>query len=115
MGAYDDIVRAIREYIAPELKDIKAELKGLQIEIKRLDEKIDSGLSRLDVKIDSAKSEILSEIRRLDTRVDSIEKELKTAIEIRERLTALETEFAPKTRDLLRDILKKAKTEETEI
>lgn len=31
-----------------------------------------------------------SEIRRLDTRLDSLERELKLAIEIRERLAALE-------------------------
>jgi archaellum component FlaC len=69
-------------------------LKGEVLsDIRRLDEKIDSGLKRLDGKIDSLKGEILSEIRRLDTRIDSLEKELKTAIELRERLAALEAKL----------------------
>ena len=52
------------------------ELRALQVEIKRLDEKIDS-----------LKSEITSEIRRLDEKID-------IAIQIRERLASLEARVA---------------------
>ena len=72
MGEYEQIKQAFQDIVAPEIKT-------LQVEIRRL-----------DGKIDSLKSEIVSEIRRLDTRLDSLERELKRAIEIRERLAALE-------------------------
>ena len=94
MGVYEQIKQAFQDIVAPEIKT-------LQLEIRRLDEKFDSNFSRLDEKIgitsqrldgkvDSLKAEILSEIRRLDSRLDSLERELKLAIEIRERLAALE-------------------------
>ena len=36
------------------------------------------------------KAELLAEIRRLDARIDGIDRELGTAIDVRERLAALE-------------------------
>lgn len=83
MGVHEKIKQAFQDVIAPEIKT-------LQLEIRRLDEKIGITSQRLDGKIDSLKGEVLSEIRRLDTRLDSLERELKLAIEIRERLAALE-------------------------
>jgi hypothetical protein len=38
----------------------------------------------------SMKNELVSEIRRVDIRIDSVDRELKTAIDVRERLAALE-------------------------
>ena len=38
----------------------------------------------------SMKAEIISELRRLDARIDGLDRELRTAIDIRERLAALE-------------------------
>lgn len=38
----------------------------------------------------SMKAELISEIRRVDNRIDSVEREVRTAIDIRERLVALE-------------------------
>ena len=72
MGVYEQIKQAFQDIVAPEIKT-------LQVEIRRL-----------DGKIDYMKAEMLSEIRRLDTRLDSLERELKLAIDIRERLAALE-------------------------
>ena len=40
------------------------------------------------------KAELLAEIRRLDTRMDGMDRELRTAIDIRERLAALEARRA---------------------
>ena len=73
VSVYEQVKKALQDIVTPELK-------SLQIEIKRLDEKIES-----------MKNEMLSEIRRLDGRIDSLERELKVAVEIRERLSALET------------------------
>ena len=75
MGVYEQIKQAFQDIVAPEIKT-------LQVEIRRL-----------DGKIDSMKAEMLSEIRRLDTRLDSLERELKLAIDIRERLAALEAKI----------------------
>ncbi len=80
MGVYEEVKQALQDIVAPELK-------AIQVEIKRLDEKIDSGFLRLDEKIDSLKSEVTSEIKRLDEKID-------IAIQIRERLASLEARVA---------------------
>jgi hypothetical protein len=90
MGIYDQIKAALQDLIAPELQAIRAD-------IRRLDQKIDDGDARLTIKIDSLqaqmgsmKNELVSEIRRVDVRLDGMERELRVAIDIRERLAALE-------------------------
>jgi hypothetical protein len=42
----------------------------------------------------SMKNELISEIRRVDIRIDSVDRELRVAIDIRERLAALEARRA---------------------
>ncbi|MEW6681133.1 MAG: hypothetical protein AB1297_09000 [bacterium] len=80
MGFYDDFKKAFQDIVAPEIKAIYGEIGILRSEIKRLDEKIDSGLARLDGKIDSGlarldekidliKNELLAEIRRQDAEI----------------------------------------------
>jgi hypothetical protein len=90
MGIYDQIKAAIQDLIAPELQ-------GIRGDIRRLDQKIDDVDARLTTKIDSLhaqmgsmKNELVSEIRRVDVRIDSVDRELRIAIDIRERLAALE-------------------------
>ena len=97
MGVSDQIKKAFQDIIAPELHTIRGD-------IQRLDQKIDGADGRLNIKIDglraemlSMKGELLAEIRRLDTRIDGLDvridgldRNLQTAIEIRERLAALE-------------------------
>ena len=82
-----DVKQAIQELIVPDLREIKSDVKGLQSEIKRLDEKIDAQGARLDDKISSLRNEMLSEFRRLDERID-------LTVHIRERLMSLETRMA---------------------
>ncbi len=38
----------------------------------------------------SHRAELLAEIRRVDNRIDSVDRELRTALDVRERLAALE-------------------------
>jgi len=87
---YEQVKRALQDVIAPELK-------GIQVEIKRLDEKIESmrqvDMKRLAEKIESIRNELLSEIKRLDEKIDGLSRELKVAIEIRKRLAALEAKI----------------------
>ena len=101
MGVYDQIKTAFQDIITPEIHALRGD-------IGRLDQKIDGVDSRLGAKIEgvdaklstkldalrtetsSMKAELLAEIRRLDARIDGVDRELRTAIDIRERLAALE-------------------------
>ncbi|OOH72617.1 hypothetical protein [Leptospirillum ferriphilum] len=82
-SSIETVQKILQETIAPsvsrieiELAGVKADIRSLQSEIKRLDDKIDNGLSRLDA------------------RMDHLEDKLTTALEIRERLAALEAKVA---------------------
>lgn len=72
MAIYDQIKQAIQDLIAPELHSLSAQIQ------------------RVDQKIDSLRTELIAEIRRVDARIDGLDRELRSAIEIRERLAALE-------------------------
>lgn len=91
MGVYDQIKKAFQDIIAPEMHELRGE-------IRRLDQKIDgvdTKLTSLRTETLSMKGELLAEIRRLDTRIDGMDRELRTAIDIRERLAALEARRSP--------------------
>ena len=108
MGVYDQLKKVLQDVVAPDLHAIRGELRlldqkidgvdaRLASKIDALDQKIDGVDARLATKIDSLrtetvslKGEVLAEIRRVDTRIDSVDRELRTAIDIRERLAALE-------------------------
>ena len=88
------IQKILQETVAPGISDLRERLTRVEVEIKRLDDKIDNGLARLDAKInnldnkiDSVRGEIKAEIHHLDDK-------LTTALEIRERLAALEAKVA---------------------
>jgi hypothetical protein len=97
MGVYDQIKSAFQDIIAPELHALRGEIRLVDQKLVGLDQKIDGVDTRLSIKLDgcrsemgSMKSELLAEIRRLDARIDAVDRELRTAIDIRERLAALE-------------------------
>jgi flagellar capping protein FliD len=123
MGISDQVKSAIQDIVAPALHEIRGEMQAMHADIRRLDQKIDgvdTGLShkidgvdarlsaridnmdtRLGDKIDSLaaqmghmKGEPIAEIRRVDARIDGVDRELRTAIDIRERLAALEARRA---------------------
>lgn len=75
MGVYDHIKKAFQD------------IEGVD---GRLTAKIDS----LRTEAISLKGEVIAEIRRLDTWIDGLDRELRTAIDIRERLAALEARRA---------------------
>jgi len=97
MGVYEQIRKAFQDLIAPELSALRGEIRVLDQRIIGLDQKIDAVDVRLSTRLDgvrtemgSLKNEILAEIRRVDGRIDSVDRELRTAIDVRERLAALE-------------------------
>ena len=65
-----DVKQAIQELIVPDLREIKSEIKGLQSEIKRLEEKIDLHSTRLDEKIDTQGAKLDNKIEALGVRLD---------------------------------------------
>ena len=97
VGVYDQIKTAFQDIIAPELHALRGDIRVLDQRVVSLDQKIGGVDARLTVKIDalrtetvSLKAELLAELRRLDARIDGVDRELWTAIDIRERLAALE-------------------------
>ena len=119
MSAYDNIKKAFQDFVAPEIQSLRGDMRALEQKIDSvetrlldkitdLDARVAAKLDHLDVKlttkIDSLRNETVSEIRRLDTRMDGFDKrmdgfdkrmegfgrELGVAIDIRERLAALE-------------------------
>ena len=108
MGVYDQIKKAFQDIVAPEIHELRGEIRRLDqkidgvdarlnIRLDALDNKIDNVDQRLTAKLDalrtetvSMKGELIAEIRRLDTRMDGMDRELRTAIDIRERLAVLE-------------------------
>jgi len=109
VGVYDQIKRAFQDIVAPELQALRGEIRvvdqrivGLDQKIVGLDQKIDGVDARLTVKIDGLRAELLAEIRRVDTRINGVDARiegldhgLRTAIDIRERLAALEARRSP--------------------
>ena len=79
MGVYDQIKAAFQDIITPELHALRGD-------IQRLNQKIDG----LRAEMVSMKAELLAEIRRLDARIESVQRELHIALDVRERLAALE-------------------------
>jgi hypothetical protein len=86
VDVYDQIKKAFQNLIAPELHTIRGDIRVLGQKIEGVEHKVES----LRTVMVSLKGELLAEIRRLDTRIDSVDRELRTAIDIRERLVALE-------------------------
>jgi len=94
--------------VAPELHALRGEIRVLDQKLIALDQKLEHKIGALDQKIDavedrltirieslgaqvaSHRSELLAEMRRVDNRIDSVDRELRTAIDVRERLAALE-------------------------
>jgi len=69
----------------------------VRADIQRVDKKVDNVDARMSDKIDSLsiqrghmRGELIAEIRRVDARIDGVDRELRTAIDIRERLAAIE-------------------------
>ena len=65
-----DVKQVIQELIVPDLREIKSEVKGLQTEMKRLEEKIDLHSARLDEKIDTQGAKLDNKIEALGVRLD---------------------------------------------
>jgi uncharacterized protein Yka (UPF0111/DUF47 family) len=86
VGVDDQIKKAFQDLIVPGLHTLRRDIRLLGQKVDRVDQKVES----LRTVMVSLKGELLAEIRRLDTRIDGVDRQLRTAIDIRERLAALE-------------------------
>lgn len=80
MSVYEQVKQALQDIVAPELKALQVEIKSLRSEMVSMKSELVSEIKRVDEKVSI-------EIRRLDEKLD-------TAIQIRERLAALEAKLA---------------------
>ena len=77
------IQKILQETVAPGISRLEIELAGVKADVRSLQ----SEIRRLDDKIDSVRGELKVEIHHVDDK-------LTTALEIRERLAALEAKVA---------------------
>jgi hypothetical protein len=61
---------------------------------EQIDDRVTGKLDALAAQMGHMRGELVAEIRRLDARIDGVDRELRTAIDIRERLAALEARRA---------------------
>ncbi|MBI5307918.1 MAG: hypothetical protein HZB37_06225 [Planctomycetes bacterium] len=88
MSVYDQVKQALQDVVAPEIKALQIEIKRLDEKIDTrfssleekvntrfasLDEKIDTRFNSLDGKVDSLRREMIAEIKRLDDKVDFLD------------------------------------------
>ena len=104
MGVYDQIKKALQDIVAPELQAIRGDIRLLDQKIDNVDARLTVRIDALSAQMTSHRAELLAEIRRVDSRIDSVDRridsvdhridsvdrELRTALDVRERLAALE-------------------------
>lgn len=95
VGVDDQIKTAFQDIIAPEIHTLRSDIQRLDQKIDGVDARLGTRIDALRTEVVSMKGELLAEIRRLDARIDSVDRELRAAIDVRERLAALEARRAP--------------------
>jgi len=86
VNVYATLKQVLQDFIAPQLEALKGEISSVRAEITSLR----SEIRRLDEKIESVRNELKADIARLDEKLLFTNKRLDEALEIRERLAALE-------------------------
>jgi uncharacterized coiled-coil DUF342 family protein len=93
VGVYDQIKSVFQDIVAPEIHSLRGEIQALRGEFQGVKGEMQGLGARVDslrAEMGAMKGELLAEIRRLDTRIDGVERELHIALDVRERLAALE-------------------------
>jgi chromosome segregation ATPase len=104
MGVCDQIKKALQDIVAPELQAIRGDIRVLDQKIDNVDARLTVRIDALAAQMASRRAELLAEMRRIDSRIDSVDRridsvehridgvdrQLGTALDVRERLAALE-------------------------
>jgi prefoldin subunit 5 len=100
-GVYDTVEQAIQDLIPPDLERLKGQLTGLDARINSLEKRVDEGLAALRNETHAGLRVVNDRIDALKERVeqtnrclDDTNKRLDEALDIRERLAALEARMA---------------------
>jgi len=97
-GIYNTVEQAIQDVVAPQLQELKGDIAGLRGEMAGLRGEMRQIEKRLEDGFTSIRSEMNVRFGALDEkftqRLDSTNKRLEEALEIRERLAALEARVA---------------------
>lgn len=97
MGIHDQVNEALQDIVAPEIQAIRGDIRVLDQKTDNLDARLTVRIDALGAQLTWHRAELLTEIRRVDSRIDgvdhridSVDRELRTALDVRERLAALE-------------------------
>jgi len=86
LNLYQNLKQTIQDAIAPELHGIKGEMKALSQHINNLDDRLRQSEARVEKRFDA----VDKRFDAMDRRLDVMGRHWETAMEIRERLVALE-------------------------
>lgn len=76
MSVVGDVRTALQDFLAPELRELKARLDAVEKQLDKLEERVESGFSRLDAKIDN-RMDRLENLLNLNQRVSEVEARLR--------------------------------------
>ncbi|MGH8014264.1 MAG: hypothetical protein ACREQ4_17380 [Candidatus Binataceae bacterium] len=101
-GIYDTVKQAIQDVVAPQLRELKGEIAGLSGETRQIEKRREEGCASLrtemNVRFTAFDEKFTQRINALDEkftqRLDSTNKRLDDALEIRERLAAVEAKLS---------------------
>lgn len=90
MSVYDQVKQALQDIVAPQLAEVRGELKVELAELRGEVRTLQAEIRRLNEKIDASADAMRSEIRRLDEKIEALSEKVDMTAEFRERLAALE-------------------------
>ena|SRR3990167_6642761 len=94
MNVYEQVKQALQDVVAPELKSLQVEIRRLDGRIDSLKTELVSEIKRVDDKIVGMRNTFENRIDNLDDKIDRVDDKIDLAMQIRERLTALEVKLA---------------------
>jgi len=94
MNVYEQVKQALQDVVAPELKSLQVEIRRLDGRIDSLKTELVSEIKRVDDKIVGMRNTLENRIDNLDDKIDRVDDKIDLAMQIRERLTALEVKLA---------------------
>ncbi|MEM3486287.1 MAG: hypothetical protein QXI12_11775 [Candidatus Methanomethyliaceae archaeon] len=90
MPVYDQVKQALQDILAPELQALKAEIKRLDERVESLRAELLAEMRRVEGRIDALDEKFTGRINALDEKFEGLKHEVRTVLEIRERLAAVE-------------------------
>ncbi|MBI3303483.1 MAG: hypothetical protein HYZ72_15575 [Deltaproteobacteria bacterium] len=93
-GMYDTIRQLFQDIIAPQIEGLKGEMAALRAEVKGEMTALRAEVHRMDGRIDMLEKRMEEGLAAVRTEISYTNRRLDEALEIRERLAALEAKVA---------------------